>query len=140
MSVSPGSSTSCLDGCHCRSSFPFLEWKMFYCLTSPRCLYPLLASSPTSFPQWVGLLSLCYAHNSVLCKKKCPSLVLRAAEGGRTALIRHLVFPVWKARAHSSGVFVYWRHDESRDRPGCEAVGRAAFGRLHGRFYTKPVD
>lgn len=33
-------------------------------------------------------------------------------EGGRTALIRHLAFPVWKARAHSSGVFVYWRHDD----------------------------
>jgi hypothetical protein len=34
--------------------------------------------------------------------------------------MRHLAFPVWKARAHSTGVFVYWRHDGSTDRPGRE--------------------
>ena len=73
-------------------------------------------------------------------RKKCPSLALWLREGGWTALIRHLAFPVWKARAHSSGVFVYWRHDESTDRPGREAVEREALGRLRGRFCTKPVD
>jgi hypothetical protein len=76
-----------------------------------------LAFPPTAFPLGVGLLSLCYAHKSITQEKTLALvrwLVWLDGGGGRglTALIRHLAFPVLKARAHSSGVFVYWRQDD----------------------------
>jgi hypothetical protein len=104
------------------SSFPFLVWKICFiaslphvaCTLSMRLFTPPHFHDGWGFFHFVMLITEYYARKNVL-----RELVLRKGEG-RTALIRHLAFPVWKARAHSSGVFVYWRHDESTDRPGCE--------------------
>jgi hypothetical protein len=70
--ASPGSSTFCLDGCHCRLFPPsFGVENIFYCICFPTWRGPSpLARSPTTLALWVELLSLCYARNRVLRKEK----------------------------------------------------------------------
>jgi hypothetical protein len=98
---------------------PLLALKVFfYCICLPTLRFPHHAYLPPphlhdgrSFFHFVMLITEYYARKNV-GPFSMAGLVLGWVEGGRSALIRHLAFPVLKARAHSSGVFVYWRRDD----------------------------
>jgi hypothetical protein len=89
--LSPGSSTSCIDGCHCLHHPFFSAWKIFFIAPLPQLgLYPLhcLIPLPHFHDGW-GFFDFVMLITVLRKKKRCPLFVglsgLSGAAGwGRT--------------------------------------------------------